>query len=95
MPPMVSPQRRIRRMTQHYGAPPESAPPMTSLPPTASESAQLADQVTIERAEWEALLAVATLYVGAFGDPEETMTLPERMRLQEIEDILAKHGKRY
>lgn len=33
------------------------------------------------------LLAVAELYVAAFHD-DELMTLPERMRLQEIEDIL-------
>lgn len=44
--------------------------------------------------ETEALLAVATLYVEAFSQ-DETMTLPERLRLQEIEDILDRHGRRY
>jgi hypothetical protein len=39
------------------------------------------------------LLAVATLYVNSFNDV--MMTLPERMRLQEIEDILDRHGRRY
>jgi len=53
-----------------------------------------ADTITVDRAEWEAVLAVATTYVEAFS-PDEMMTLGERMRLQEIEDILAKHGKRY
>jgi hypothetical protein len=48
----------------------------------------------ITEAEIEALLAVATLYVDAFKE-DETMTLPERMRLQEIENILDRHGKRY
>jgi hypothetical protein len=40
------------------------------------------------------LLAVATLYVDAFTQ-DETMTLPERLRLQEIEDLLDRHGRRY
>jgi hypothetical protein len=44
--------------------------------------------------ETKALLAVATMYVDAFKE-DETMTLPERMRLQEIEDILDRHGRRY
>ena len=52
------------------------------------------DVTTLTGAEIEALLAVATLYVDAFTD-DEAMTLPERMRLQEIEDILARHGRRY
>jgi hypothetical protein len=45
--------------------------------------------------ETEVLLAVATLYVDAFDDDNEMMTLPQRMSLQEVEDILDKHGKRY
>jgi hypothetical protein len=44
--------------------------------------------------EIEALLAVATLYVDSFKQ-DELMTLPERMRLQEIEDLLDRHGRRY
>ena len=44
--------------------------------------------------EFEQLLAVATLYVEAFKE-DEMMTLPEKMRLQEIEAILERHGKRY
>jgi hypothetical protein len=45
--------------------------------------------------EIEALLAVATLYVDSFPDDDQVMTLPERQRLQEIEDILDRHGRRY
>ena len=41
-----------------------------------------------------ALLAVATVYLTAFKD-EEPMTLPERMRLQEVEEVVARHGKRF
>jgi hypothetical protein len=48
----------------------------------------------ITTAEIDALLAVATLYVDAFKD-DDAMTMPERMRLQEIEDILDRHGRRY
>lgn len=44
--------------------------------------------------EIETLLAVATLYVNAFTE-DEMMTLPEKLRFQEVEDILRKHGKRY
>lgn len=40
------------------------------------------------------LLAVATFYVGAFKE-DEKMTLFEKLRLQEIEQILERHGYRY
>lgn len=40
------------------------------------------------------LLAVATLYVDAFRE-DEMMTLPEKLRLQEVEAILERHGRRY
>jgi predicted metal-binding protein len=45
--------------------------------------------------ETDVLLAVATLYVDAFDDENEMMTLPERMSLQEVEKILDRHGRRY
>ena len=45
-------------------------------------------------AEIGQLLAVATLYVDAFKD-EEMMSLTEKLRLQEIEGILDRHGRRY
>jgi len=48
----------------------------------------------LTEAEIGQLLAVATLYVDAFTD-NETMSLTEKLRLQEIEDILDRHGRRY
>lgn len=41
----------------------------------------------VDSADLQQLLAVAQLYVTAFDD-DETMTLPEKLRLQEIERIL-------
>ena len=68
-----------------------------------SESVSPAQWITRQRALEEAgrltdaeidqLLAVATLYVDAFTD-DDTMTAAERMRLQQIEDILERHGRR-
>ena len=55
---------------------------------------EITGQVTIDRADLDQLLAVATLYIGAFRE-DETMTLPERMRLQMVEDVVEKLGKRY
>ena len=46
------------------------------------------------RADMDVLLAVATLYLDAFRD-DEMITLLEKMRLQEVEDVVARHGKRY
>lgn len=48
----------------------------------------------ITTAEINQLLAVATLYVDSFGD-NELLTAPERLRLQEVESILDRHGRRY
>lgn len=48
---------------------------------------------TIE-ADFGQLLAVATLYISAFQD-DELMSLPEKLRLQEIEDIVERHRKKY
>jgi hypothetical protein len=58
------------------------------------DAMDVTEQVTIERADLDQLLAVATLYVSAFGE-DEMMTLPEKLRLQEVESILEKHGRRY
>ncbi len=52
------------------------------------------ETVTVPREEFDQLLAVATMYVGAFTE-DERMTLPEKLRFQEVEAILEKHGKRY
>ena len=48
----------------------------------------------LTEAEIGQLLAVATLYVDSFKD-DELMTLPERMSLQQVEDILDRYGRRY
>jgi hypothetical protein len=52
------------------------------------------EMIPVSRMDWETLLAVGTLYVQSFADTEK-MTLPERLRLQEVEEILAKFGPRY
>jgi len=52
------------------------------------------EQVTIPEADLGQLLAVATLYVSAFSE-DEMMTLPEKLRLQEVEAILERYGRRY
>ena len=46
------------------------------------------------RADLDVLLAVATLYLDMIPD-DEKMTLPELFRLQDVEDVVARHGKRY
>lgn len=56
-----------------------------------SETPERAD---ISREDLDHLLAVATLYVTAFSD-DEKMTLPEKMRLQAVEEVLERHGRRY
>jgi hypothetical protein len=43
------------------------------------------------RPDMDQLLAIAKLYVDAFSE-DELMTLPERMRLQQIEDILLREA---
>jgi hypothetical protein len=60
----------------------------------AQPPAEGSGPVTISGADFSALLAVATMYVNAFSE-DEMMTLPEKLRLQEIEAILERHGRRY
>ena len=52
------------------------------------------EEVKSLRADLDCLLAVATLYVNAFSE-DEMMTLPERMRLQDVEDVIERRGRRY
>ena len=47
--------------------------------------AETDDTVTLPRADLDALLAVADLYLGAFTE-DEMMTLPEKLRLQMTEE---------
>lgn len=60
---------------------------------SANEDA-VPEAVTIPRHDFDRLLAVATLYVSAFGE-DEMMTLPEKLSLQEVEAVLEKYGRRY
>ena len=53
-----------------------------------------AELVTLPRYELDQLLAVATMYIGAFTD-DELMTLPQKMAFQEVEAVVEKYGKRY
>jgi len=59
-----------------------------------ADEAVAPETVTIPRYDFDHLLAVATLYAEAFGE-DEMMTLPGKLRLQEVEAILERHGKRY
>ena len=52
------------------------------------------DLTVIPTPDLTCLLAVATLYLESFAQ-DELMTLPERLRLQEVEDVLKRHGRRY
>lgn len=52
------------------------------------------ENVAIPRYELDQLLAVATMYVDAFS-PDEMMTLPEKLALQDVEAILERYGRRY
>jgi hypothetical protein len=61
---------------------------------TPADQLTLMASLIVDEYDFGQLLAVATLYVGAFK-PDEKMTLPEKMRLQEIEAILERHGRRY
>ena len=52
------------------------------------------EAVTISRYDLDQLLAAATVYVEAF-EPDEMMTLPGKLALQEVEAVLEKYGRRY
>ena len=53
-----------------------------------------ADEIEKLRADLDCLLAVATIYLDAFRE-DEMMTLPEKLRLQDVEEVVARRGKRY
>ncbi len=52
------------------------------------------EMITLPETDLGQLLAVATLYLDAFSD-DDRMTLPEKMRLQYVEEIVERHGRRY
>jgi len=59
----------------------------------AAERAAL-ETVQLPRHDFEVLLAVATLYLDSFID-REPMTLPEKFALQDVEEVVKRHGRRY
>jgi hypothetical protein len=59
----------------------------------AGERARL-ETVPVSRSDLDCLLAVATLYLASFTD-DEMMTLPEKFRHQDVEDVVHRHGRRY
>ena len=59
----------------------------------AEDRARL-ENVSVPRGDLDCLLAVATLYLTSFTD-DEMMTLPEKMRLQDVEDVVHRYGRRY
>ena len=52
------------------------------------------ENVTLPRYELDQLLAVATMYIDAFEE-DELMSLPAKLRLQEVEAIVERYGRRY
>jgi hypothetical protein len=81
---LVTPMRLSDAEVEHLRArfrdiPPGRAGQVTVLPPAPR----------VSEADLDTLLAVARLYVDAFH-PDETMTLPERLALQGVEDVLAR-----
>lgn len=59
-----------------------------------SGTAESDDQVTLSRADFDTLLAVATLYLNSFTE-DELMTLPGKLIYQQVEDVVARYGHRY
>jgi hypothetical protein len=53
-----------------------------------------ADEIRQLKRDVESLLVVATLYLDAFTD-DDLMALPEKMRHQEVEEIVQRRGRRY
>ena len=67
--------------------------PSTSFRFQPEDRARL-ENVSVPRGDLDCLLAVATLYLTSFTD-DEMMTLPEKMRLQDVEDVVHRYGRRY
>jgi hypothetical protein len=75
-------------------------PGWREIPDPEAEIRRLADDrarleaVSIPRHDLDVLLSVATLYIASFR-PDEMMTLPEKLRLQDVEEVVKRHGRRY
>ena len=52
------------------------------------------DLVLISRTDLDRLVAVATLYLDSFG-PDEKLSAGGLMALQDIEETVERHGRRY
>jgi hypothetical protein len=59
-----------------------------------AEISRQSETVELPRVDLDNLLAVATLYVNSFTD-DDRLSLVERLRLQEVEQILDRLGRRY
>ena len=88
--------------TSRFAVPPSEAMPpgWREIPDPEAEVRRLVGErasletVPLPRRDLDVLLAVATLYLTAFTD-DELMTLPEKLRLQDVEDVVHRHGRRY
>jgi hypothetical protein len=75
-------------------------PGSREIPDPEAEIRRLAEKrarlenVSVSRFDLDVLLAVATLYLTSSTDDEKT-TLPEKMTLQDVEDVVHRHGRRY
>ena len=75
-------------------------PGFREIPDPEAETRRLAEErarlenITIPRFDLDCLLAVATLYIDSFR-PDEMMTLPEKFALQDVEEVVKSHGRRY
>ena len=75
-------------------------PGFREIPDPEAEIRRLADEraglenVPVPRCDLDVLLAVATLYIDAFT-PDEMMTLPGKLMLQDVEDVVKRYGRRY
>jgi len=59
----------------------------------AGERARL-EHVPVPRRDLDILLAGATLYVDSFN-PDEMVTLPQKLVLQDVEEVVKRYGRRY
>ena len=75
-------------------------PGFRAIPDPEAETLRLTGErgavanVAVPRCDLDVLLAVATLYIDAFR-PDEMMTLPGKLMLQDVEEVVKRHGRRY
>ena len=81
---------RAERLIEH----PVDGSPSELANQRCSVIGELVAELKQTHQDMEQLLAVATIYVNAFGE-NEMMTLLEKMELQRVEEIVERRGKRY